>query len=41
MENGKRVYEALGIERGSEEAYVMFHTRFHVIPEVTVNSLHW
>ena len=40
-DNVKPLYDALHITRGSEEAYSLFHTRFHVIPEVTINSLHW
>lgn len=41
VEGVERVYEELGVGRGSKEAFALFHTRFHVIPEVTANSLHW
>lgn len=37
----RRVYEELGLAEGSEELFALFHTRFHIIPEITVNSLHW
>lgn len=37
----RRVYEELGLKEGSEELFELFHTRFHIIPEITVNSLHW
>ena len=37
----RRVYEELGVVEDSEELFALFHTRFHIIPEITVNSLHW
>lgn len=37
----RRVYEELGLAEGGEELFALFHTRFHIIPEITVNSLHW
>ena len=41
IQNMQTTYDNLGITIGSEEAYRLFHTRYHVIPEVTVNSLNW
>lgn len=41
MEAVEAVYSQLGCSPGSSEAYKLFHTRFHIIPEVTVNSLSW
>lgn len=41
MKNMEKVYSQLGFAPGSIEAYSLFHTRFHIIPEITVNSLHW
>lgn len=41
MKNMEKVYGLLGFVPGSTEAYSLFHTRFHIIPEITVNSLHW
>ena len=41
LERAKAVYDYLGIPVGGEEAYQLVHTRYHVIPEVTVNSLSW
>lgn len=39
--NMEDIYLQLGCIPGSKEAYSLFHTRFHIIPEVTVNSLNW
>lgn len=41
LQSAQTIYSSLGISVGSEEAYRLFHTRYHVIPEVTVNSLNW
>ena len=35
------VYKELGIHIGSDEAYSLFHTRFHIVPEITASSLNW
>lgn len=41
LQSTQSVYDVLGIKIGSEEAYQLFHTRYHIIPEITVNSLNW
>ena len=41
VRNMEEVYRQLGCAVGSEESYSLFHSRFHIIPEITVNSLNW
>ena len=41
LQGSESIYQLLDCKPGSEKAYSLFHTRFHIIPEITVNSLHW